>query len=416
MSDSNNAGLSNPMHAPSPLLRCDAVDNRGWSLMRRIDDVPSLKVAKALCRMNIKTLTCHNVYNYGASLQAYALARYLEDLGHVVEVIDYVPEYLVHYPSWGRVSPRFDKPGLRQAYCLAKLPSRGAAFLLSKRKRAFDRFTDEYLPLTDNHYSTCEELREARLVADAFIVGSDQIWNTQFQNGRDPAFFLRFVDASAKRIAYAASIAASGIGREHEARFARWLVDFDFISVREKNATGMLKDIGISSVSHVLDPVFLLGEEHWEGLQPKPHPTEPYVLYYGFDGDHIAEKAAFEFAHANCCKLHSLSKSKYCDRGFWDTGPLSLVSLVRQARYVITNSFHATAFSVLFRKDFCTFRRAGDLNSRIVDLLSCLGLGNRMLDPESFDMQAIDYSFVDATLQELKRASEVFLAEALSEP
>ena len=101
--------------------------------------------------MKIATITCHDVYNYGASLQAYALQHYLESIGHNCQIIDYKPDYLSnHYNLRSVANPRFDKPMLRQLYLMAKLPGRIGSL---SRKRRFDRFTSDYLHLTTTRYA-----------------------------------------------------------------------------------------------------------------------------------------------------------------------------------------------------------------------------------------------------------------------
>ena len=104
-------------------------------------------------KLEIKTITCHNVYNAGASLQAYALSAYLSRLGHNVEIINYIPDYLQHYELWGVRNPKYDKPILREIYNILKLPGR-IKDRFSKRKRAYDDFTSKYLPLSSEIYDS----------------------------------------------------------------------------------------------------------------------------------------------------------------------------------------------------------------------------------------------------------------------
>ena len=183
--------------------------------------------------MKIKTITCHNVYNVGASLQAYALTAYLAGLGHEVQIVDYVPEYLRHYRLWGKVSnPAYDKPIIRQLYNLAKLPGRLKA-MRSLRKQRFDCFTGEYLPLTQTHYSSYKELLRDPPEADMFLAGSDQIWNPFFPNGRDPAFYLQFAPEGAVRASYAASFAVPRLEEQYKKQTSQWIAGLDYVAVRE---------------------------------------------------------------------------------------------------------------------------------------------------------------------------------------
>lgn len=136
--------------------------------------------------MKIKTITCHDVYNVGASLQAYALVTYLRKLGHDAQIIDYKPDYLSnHYPLWGLGNPAYDKPVIRELYNLAKLPGRLKA---RNGKAEYDRFTAEFLPLTPRRYTSNDDLKQNPPEADVYFAGSDQIWNCFFPNGKDPAF------------------------------------------------------------------------------------------------------------------------------------------------------------------------------------------------------------------------------------
>lgn len=182
--------------------------------------------------MKIKTITCHNVYNAGASLQAYALAAYLRKQGHEVQIIDYVPDYLEHYKLSGVANAAYDKPFVREFYNMAKLPGRLLA-RYGRRKKAFDQFTAQYLPLTERHYNTYAELLEDPPAADVYFAGSDQIWNTLFQNGKDPAFYLQFAPVGRICAAYAASFATRTVAPEYQAQTKAWLKKLDYISVRE---------------------------------------------------------------------------------------------------------------------------------------------------------------------------------------
>lgn len=164
--------------------------------------------------MKIATITCHNVYNYGASLQAYALQRYLSQEGHDVEIIDYKPYYLNsrynwrHIPAESRLYPYKDYVGTQCIYFLLK---NRKIYKTIGRKRKFDDFRQKFLTLTDNTYTSAEELRATPPQADLYIAGSDQIWNTACENGKDAAFYLDFGSDDTRRISYAASFAVSEI-------------------------------------------------------------------------------------------------------------------------------------------------------------------------------------------------------------
>ena len=324
--------------------------------------------------MKIKTITCHDVYNVGASLQAYALATYLNSLGHETEIIDYKPDYLVHYKLTGVGNPKYDKPFLREAYQLAKLPGR-IKERCSKRKKEFDEFTEEFLPLTGRRYTSNDELKQFPPDADCYIAGSDQIWNTFFQNGKDPVFYLDFAPAGKIRASYAASFATEDVADEWKEQIGEWLSRFDYISVREKSGVDIVKALAPDKDAvEVLDPVFLLGRDEWMKIEKDLNLTEPYILVYDFDRNPDVCDYVLKTAKSNGWKVYSILPLKYADRCFSKEGPRAFPYLVRNARLIVSNSFHATAFSLIFGKSFTVFYRNEKINTRMRDLLASVGL------------------------------------------
>lgn len=323
--------------------------------------------------MKIKTITCHDVYNVGASLQAYALSHYLNSLGHNTEIIDYKPDYLIHYKLTGIGNPKYDRPFLREAYNLAKLPGRIIG-RCSKRKKEFDLFTRNYLPVTEKRYSSNGELKNDPPEADLYIAGSDQIWNTIFQNGKDPAFYLDFVPDGKRRASYAASFSTEDVADELRPQIGEWLSRLDFISVREKSGVGIVKSLAPEkSAAAVLDPVFLLDGDEWAGIEKNLNLAEPYVLVYDFDNNPDLRDYAVEAAKENGWKIFSVLPSKYADRCFSKEGPQAFLYLIRHAKLVISNSFHATAFSLIYKVPFKVFDRKENINTRMHDLLESVG-------------------------------------------
>lgn len=356
--------------------------------------------------MKIKTITCHDVYNAGASLQAYALVSYLRSLGHDAQVIDYKPDYLSgHHRLGGVGNPRYDKPFVRQAYLLAKLPGRLRA-RFGLRKRRFDEFRKEYLPLT-KRYSSYEELCADPPTADVYFAGSDQIWNTQFQNGKDPAFYLAFAPKESVRASYAASFAAPQVDEAWAQRQTEWIGALDFVSVREASGVEILRELGLSGRA-VMDPVFLLPKAAWKEIAAAPETAEPYVLVYDFDGSADVERAAKELAEKYGLCIRSLQKLPYADRCDTAVGPREFLGLIAGARYVLSNSFHATAFSLIFGRPFLTFDRKENLNARMRDLLTLTGLENRAKADET-----IDWLAVQLRLDTQIAASKAFIDEVL---
>lgn len=361
--------------------------------------------------MRIKTITCHDVYNHGASLQAYALQTYLVSQGHEVEIIDYKPPYLSgHYRLWAVNNPVYDKPFISQAYLLAKLPGR---LLSLRRKHAFDRFTSQRLKLT-RRYDSYEELAADPPEADVYIAGSDQIWNTLFPNGRDKAFYLAFAPEGKKKVAYAASFSTPDVAAAYRPFVAQMLKGLDRISIRERTSLPLAASLGRPDAVTVCDPVFLLSRQQWESVMPvNDWAGLHYLLVYDTEGSEAIKKIATETAQREELLIFDVSAARhsYADRHFNHAGPSEFISLVSGASFVISNSFHATAFALIFEKQFCVVERSEDINERMRSLLSGYGLQARLVRAQTADLPptAIDYESVRVQLSTDISFSKCFL-------
>ena len=352
--------------------------------------------------MNIKTITCHDVYNYGASLQAFALQTFLEKNGHSVEIIDYKPDY-IDFPY--KVS-LFVHPHSPAKKIVDKIPGMGLLYGIKrylwylpslKRKQAFDKFTKKYLRLTKTYHSN-ESLAKDVPDADVYIVGSDQVWNSiTMLNGTDPAFYLQFVPSSRKRLSYAASFGSISVSDKYEAVIKQWLSTFNAISVRESSGVELLKCLGING-DHVCDPVFLLSEDEWRYNLNIPQKEEKYVLIYNLTSLNEELLAnAKQTAKRMGAKLYSISpmQIKGVDKCFINAGPEQFVSLIFNASFVFTNSFHATAFSIISHRQFCTYNYHSKSNSsRMYSVLAEMDMLDRLniTDINKVIDSPIDYS------------------------
>lgn len=358
--------------------------------------------------MKIKTITCHDVYNLGASLQAYALAAYLKDCGHDVQIINYKPDYLSGHYSLTEVSnPRFDRPLLRELYLLAKLPRRLKA-RRTMRKQRFDTFRVDYLPLTDRRYASAEELRGNCPEADVYIAGSDQIWNPVFPNGRDSAFFLEFVPAEKRKLSYAASFSVDSLAEADIERMKPWLSRLDAISVRESSGVKLLKQLGLAG-QQVMDPVFLLSTDAWERLSVRPD-RQGYILVYDFDNSPLIHNLAAVLANRTGKKIISVFPLEGASEVWSDMGPREFLGAVRNADIVLSNSFHATAFSLIFRKEFYVINREEKINTRMRDLLADLSLDGRLISEIPQEVPVVDWAAVQSMLDNLVTQSKAFLS------
>lgn len=364
----------------------------------------------------IKTITCHNVYNYGASLQEYALLEYLKSLGYDPETINYNPDYLSnHFNLFAISNPKFDTNiVLRSIYILLKFPSR---VLSLRRKYSFDKFDDKYIKSTKKNYTSNQELKDDIPEADVYICGSDQIWNSFFQNGKDPAFYLDFVPENKLKISYAASFATETIEDNLKNFVYEKVKRINHISVREESGVKILEDLGIKNVTHVLDPVFLLDKKCWDNITPKRIIEEPYIVVYDMDNNPHIKDFVLQISKKNNWKIITVSSQiNYADKNLSNKGPDIFLSLIRNASFVVSNSFHACAFSLIFEKQFVVFNRSEQINTRMRDLTNMFNIKEAILPyNSSYNNYAyfIDYTLVNLNLQKYIEISKTFLIKSI---
>ena len=315
--------------------------------------------------MKVLTITCHRPYNYGAVLQTYALQKYLENLGIETAVIDYYPIYQRRRTEGSLL--------IRVLWQFYRLPD----FIVGKR--VFGDFLKKHIRLT-KRYNSLEELLACPPIADGIIAGSDQIWNYNIH--KDDSYYLTFSRKNCFRASYAASIAQDSIPDDLKIVYQRRLKGFKTISVREKTAERLLKEIGIDNVTTVLDPVFLLSQSEWVQNIADPYFSDSgYILMYAFNCTKEIAAYARERAHKQGKKFYIINTmvNDYrftCDHHFWNCSPNRFVSLFKNAYEVVTNSFHGLCFSIIFQKQVHVFSKHTGGNSRLYDLMQDLGLHN----------------------------------------
>lgn len=369
--------------------------------------------------LKIKTITCHNVYNHGASLQEYALLTYLNSLGHQAETISYNPDYLSNHFNFLAVSnPKWEKNIiLKSIYLILKLPER---LISLKRKYNFDKFSKNYIKSTKQNYTSNNDLINKVPNAEVFICGSDQIWNSFFQNGKDPAFYLDFVPKDKLKISYAASFATKTI-EDSLKQFVKEKVNkIDFISVRETTGIDILKDININNVTQVLDPVFLLDKNLWFKLTKPISIKKPYLLVYDADKNTAIKKMSIKMAKENNWVIITISPQvKYAKKNLSNKGPDVFLSLIKNAEFIISNSFHAVAFSIIFNKQFVVFNRGEKINTRMQDFVTLLKIPNTILTYDynynEKDTFHIDYNLIKPILEENIINSKKFIENSLKQ-
>ena len=371
--------------------------------------------------MKIGILTQPLKNNYGGILQAYALQTYIEkNYDCDAELIDYMPKnefvgkklLVTRLKRLGTYIKNFGK-----YYVLRK--NRGNQEI---KKREFDKFFELHMVTSSWKVNSAESLAEHSGEYDAVMVGSDQTWNPFVS--KDGIFLLDWLkDRGVSKIAYAPSIGVSRIPDEWHERYKAALSGFDALSCRERGGAGFLSELLGKDVEFVIDPTLLLTPDDWEEISTPEEVDGPYLLTY-FLGDNKAHRKAVEkIAKEKNLKIVALpvsyleTKNKGIDKRY--VGPGGFITLIKNASFVCTDSFHGTMFSINFGKDFVSFTKRNDAdinsdNNRLYDALGVFGLQDRLCIKGEFSDSAVDYALVNERLGKLRASSRRYLDRALS--
>lgn len=362
-------------------------------------------------RVGIVTLYNNNL-NYGALLQAYALKNTIDKLGHETAVVDY---------PFMQSQARFQKPSfnLKALFHPRKLAGYILYVSISKEKEDRIKKTEKFAKENFNLTSLCCTSKEIdNLNLDVHICGSDQIWNPEITNGLKVAFFGG--EGKAYKVSYAASVGELDQLKKYKEEFVNLLDRMDVISVREYDLLKYIKTNTNFNVTQVLDPSLLLQKEDYEMILKKPGGVEPYLLIYSLDRDIRMLKLAHKIAKERGLQVIeiAISKTPFCGhKQIFSADPAEFLGWIEQASFVVTNSFHGTAFSIVFRKKFLVIKHK-TRGARMESLLDKLKLRDRLVEnPNDFkytNIPDIVYQNVDDILCELRTTSLDFIRNALS--
>ncbi len=316
--------------------------------------------------MKTLTITLHDTDNCGSSLQAFALQHFLITHGIDNEIIDYVPAYTQNN---GNPFKTFIRNIIfRKSYL--------------QRRKKFQNFINKNLKLTKKKYKTYQELKNNPPQADIYITGSDQLWNNSYACGNDEAFYLAFVNSEkVKKISYAVSIGKCNINENDLKLVKEYGNNFQWISLREKvNVGDVEKVVNKVPVVHVCDPVLLNDAKEYDKIKKFRIIEEKYILVYVAQAINKLElnRIVKEIAEENGLKIVFIGtyRSKCdCDFHIKDMDPGDFLSLIYNAEYVISNSFHATMFSLIYNKQFIAILPKENGN-RISEILELTNLEN----------------------------------------
>lgn len=330
--------------------------------------------------MKVGVITFHSANNYGAVLQTWALQRVLKDLHVTPGVINYHPDIID-----GLYDPMRLKRGLSRNLLRCKLFLRNRRSLIRYNK--FRSFLKTKINLIGD-YRTYKELEDAKLSLDAYIVGSDQVWNPTHIGGYNPAYYLEFAEPGSKRISYAASLGTDYIASKHMNDMERALQSFTKISVRERSVQTAISNLARKPVEVVLDPTLLLNRDDYDEIKVDSKYKTPYILVYSIEKN----PQLIKFANKISVSLGLPILQRRPSDGlinqlepFYTSDAGEFLGHIEAAAYVITNSFHGTVFSLLYGKPFVSMLHS-DTGSRTANLLEEVGLSSHILyDLDEFE-------------------------------
>lgn len=324
--------------------------------------------------MKISLLTFLNNYNYGSTLQAYALQEAVKGLGYEPRHLDYAPdkkEKIKNLLLSGN-SPKLILEGLRRRQGWD--PGKNAAI------RAFQaKHLNKTAPL---HNSAA--LRNAVSESDRLLVGSDQIWNPIWLN---PVYFGAFTEKP--KAAYAPSLGVGVLPANKAKRMKKWLMAFRYLSCREEKGAAAVRQLTGRECPTLCDPVCLMTGDQWRAIAPPMKREKSYLLGYLLGNRPEYEKKFMALAEQMGLEpvlLPITAESRAWPVSFLEgAGPETFIAAIQGASHVVTDSFHMTAFCALLERPVTIYKRddegsAQSKNGRIENFLEQTGL-----DPETPD-------------------------------
>lgn len=369
-------------------------------------------------KADIGIITFHCADDYGAMLQAYGLKTYLCESGLKADIIRYEPSFMTGRYRW-----------------LPYIPIKGIMMTLGvglsqwrehrKMKKDFFRlkssmrsFRKKYL-INPNHRKLFFAWQLKNFRYKYYIVGSDQIWNPDITLGLRKVYFGMFKNEwKEKVVAYAASLGGEALPSGYDTQFGEFVKHVNAVSVREKEAVSYVKKFYDGEVLAVLDPVFLLEKKQWEKIENEPGKKRYILVYVTEMNDELMEyvKRISESKNLSVVELRTGTGAASTEFEIdYTAGPAEFLGYIHHADYVVTNSFHATAFSIIYQKRFIVFPHR-KLSARLYNILEIHGLEERLYKKDSLSLldNYINWAEVKRRTKETVNCSADFLKENIS--
>ncbi len=384
-------------------------------------------------------VSCYFQHNYGSMLQAYATQMALDKLGYENETInisgfnsEIKKRKMLYFVKASLTSDiLLSKIGRAKNVLIKRMPKNTYAINSKIRAERFDAFSKTKFQLSTIYDSKAELGNICEKKYSAVVVGSDQLWLPG--NIAADYYTLNFVPQTVNTIAYATSFGQSGLPKDSAIKASIFLKKIRHIGVREESGQKLIKQLTGRSVAVVCDPTLLFTGEEWMDIQErKPIVKGRYILCYFLGNNSSHREFAKKLKAETGCQIIALthldeyvkSDEGYADSTPYDIDPADFLNLIRNAKYVCTDSFHCSVFSILYRRQFFTFRRYNrdtmqSTNSRLDTLSHLTGIKERFLvgDEKIQDCLKIETDFdnVLKKIELIRQKSYVYLNRALKD-
>ncbi|MBR5317394.1 MAG: polysaccharide pyruvyl transferase family protein [Lachnospiraceae bacterium] len=387
----------------------------------------------------VAIVSCYFQHNYGSMLQAYATQMALDKLGYINETIDIsgfqneIKKSKMLYFAKASLTSNilYDKIGMARTVLIKKIARNQYSKLAKVRSEKFKSFSCEKFRLSERYSSKDELSSKCEKNYSTVLVGSDQLWLPG--NIAADYYTLNFVPNTVNSVAYATSFGQSSLPRDTTKKAAKFLKHIKHIGVREESGQSLIKSISGRNVPVVCDPTLLFTGDEWLTIQrDEPIIKENYILCYFLGNNPPHREFAKRLREETGYKIVALvhldefikSDEEYADLMPYDIDPADFLNLIRNARYVCTDSFHCTVFSILYSRQFFTFRRFNSktrqsTNSRLDTLFRLCGIFDRLLTGEEDIKSCLqiksDFVNVHRRLELVREESLQYLIEALKD-
>lgn len=387
----------------------------------------------------IAVVSCYFKHNYGSMLQAYATQMALDKLNYDNETIDItgfdgeIKNAKLKYFAKASLTSDIllSKLGMAKNVLKKKLSKGEYTNKIQIRDKKFDDFSKKYFRLSPIYSSMTELSNKCEERYSSVLVGSDQLWLPA--NIAANYYTLSFVPDTVNTIAYSTSFGQSQLPKSVAKKASVFLNKIKHIGVREETGQKLVKDIVGRNVPVVCDPTMLFTGEEWMSIQQEaPIVDGKYIFCYflGNNPSHrefvkrLKKKTGYKVVALTHLDEYIKSDENYADETPYDVDPADFVNLIRNAKYICTDSFHCSVFSILYRKQFLTFRRFNrdtiqSTNSRLDSLFNLVGVDNRFVNPEDDVKKYLnidtDYDLVHEKLAKVREQSYIYLKKSLED-